>query len=247
MTMTTASNFENNTIILVEDDPKLSKLIKNYLEKQTYNVFCIEDGTNAVQMILDQQPVLVILDLMLPGKDGLSICRELRPQYSGGILMLTASDDDMDQVAGLELGADDYVIKPIHPRVLLARIRTLLRNNQRHDTKQHELSDNEVNREQRYGQLVINLVQRFVDLNGERLALTHSEFEVLRLLASKPEHIFSRDDILQALRGIEYDGMDRSVDVKISNLRKKLGDSSSIPKKIITVRSKGYLFVPDSF
>jgi len=174
MTMTTASNFENNTIILVEDDPKLSKLIKNYLEKQTYNVFCIEDGTNAVQMILDQQPVLVILDLMLPGKDGLSICRELRPQYSGGILMLTASDDDMDQVAGLELGADDYVIKPIHPRVLLARIRTLLRNNQRHDTKQHELSDNEVNREQRYGQLVINLVQRFVDLNGERLALTHS-------------------------------------------------------------------------
>jgi len=238
---------DNQTIILLEDDPKLSKLIKNYLEKHSYSVICLYDGTDAVQNILKHHPQLLILDLMLPGNDGLSICRELRPQYNGGILMLTASDDDMDQVAGLELGADDYVIKPIHPRVLLARIRTLIRNKHSQNSTQQPPSEQTTNREQHFGQLVINSVQRFVELNGERMALTHSEFEILKLIASQPEYVFSRDEILQALRGIEYDGMDRSVDVKISSLRKKLGDSSALPKKIITVRGKGYLFVPDSF
>jgi len=228
-------------IILVEDDPKLSRLIHSYLEKQGYEVYCIEDGNLAVTEIIARQPHLVILDLMLPGKDGLTICREIRPNYDGGILMLTASDDDMDQVAGLEMGADDYVIKPIHPRVLLARIRTVLRN------KNNLPNDLASKREIQFGSLRIDMVQRQVQLQQRNIALTPSEYEVLLLLAAHPEQIFSRDEILKSIRGIEYDGMDRSVDVKISSLRKKLGDSSALPKKIITVRGKGYLFVADSF
>lgn len=240
----------NNHIILVEDDPKLSRLIKAYLEKQGYRVTDIDDGLKAAEQILAAQPLLVILDLMLPGQDGLSICREIRPHFNGGILMLTASDDDMDQVAGLELGADDYVVKPIHPRVLLARIRTLVRHKSTQPTttssnaEQYKKTNN---KEINFGQLRINTVQRQVSWQEQSISLTPSEFEVLLLLASHPEQIFSRDDILKQLRGIEYDGMDRSVDVKISNLRRKFADNSASPKKIITVRGKGYLLAPDSF
>lgn len=188
---------------------------------------------------------------MLPGKDGLTICREIRAQFEGKILFLTASEDDMDHVAGVELGADDFIIKPIQPRVLLARIRMLLRHdaNTSSDAPATTISAQapESRKELSFGQLTIYHSKRSVILEEEKVVLTTGEFDLLWLLASHAEEILSRDFIYQELRGIEYDGMDRAMDTKVANLRKKLGDNASLSTRIITVRGQGYLFVPDSW
>ncbi|SFC12052.1 response regulator [Pseudoalteromonas denitrificans] len=238
-----------NTIILVEDDEKLSSLIQKYMQQQGFQVEIIADGRLATNAILSNQPDVVILDLMLPGKDGLTICREIRSQYKGSVLFLTASEDDIDHVTGIELGADDFIIKPIQPRVLLARVRMQLRkialipnkNEQSSSYKVHTVSD------LHFGKLSIFTKKRLVTLSDEKIPLTTSEYELLLLLANHAEEVLSRDFIFKATRGIEYDGMDRTVDTKIANLRKKLGDNGSLSSKIITVRSQGYLFVPDSW
>ncbi len=237
-------------IILVEDDAKLSSLIQEYLQKYEFTVDVIGDGNLAVEAILSAQPDVVVLDLMLPGKDGLTICREIRPQFNGNILFLTASEDDMDHVAGVELGADDFIIKPIQSRVLLARIRMLQRRLQK------AKDDRSLNaavqpplgtKSLQFGQLAIHQSKRSVSLGSQAISLTTSEFDVLWLLASHAEEILSRDFLYKTLRGIEYDGMDRTIDTKIANLRKKLGDNASLSTRIITVRGQGYLFVPDSW
>jgi len=228
-------------IILVEDDEKLSKLIKFYLDKQNFEVTVVSDGNQATELILSEQPDVAILDLMLPGKDGLAICREIRAQFKGSILFLTASEDDMDHVAGVELGADDFIVKPIQPRVLLARIRMQLRRsliNESGTIDQNILL---------FGQLTIKKSTRSVIFRDVSISLTTSEFDLLWLLASHSEEILSRDFIYQELRGIEYDGMDRTIDTKVAILRKKLCDDASLSKRIITVRGKGYLFVPDTW
>ena len=260
------------SIILVEDDQKLSSLIEKYLQQQGFEVEVIGDGELATTAILSQQPDIVILDLMLPGKDGLTICREIRAQFNGSILFLTASEDDMDHVAGVELGADDFIVKPIQPRVLLARLRMSLRRgaNVTSNTlsskglssstlSSNALSSNALSyqsdssvavtetKDLNFGQLAIYLSKRQVILNNEKIALTTSEFDLLALLASHAEEILSRDFIYKTLRGIEYDGMDRTIDTKVANLRKKLGDNASMSTRIITVRGQGYLFVPDSW
>lgn len=241
-----------SSIILVEDDIKLSSLVQKYLQQQGFDVTVITDGNLATAAILTQQPELVILDLMLPGKDGLTICREIRSQFDGSILFLTASEDDMDHVAGVELGADDFIVKPIQPRVLLARIRMLLRRNEKATTpvvtaqpvaEAKTVSSKDLS----FGLLTIYLSKRQVVLNDEKVPLTTSEFDLLALLAGHAEEVLSRDFIYKTLRGIEYDGMDRAIDTKVANLRKKLGDNASMSTRIITVRGQGYLFVPDSW
>jgi two-component system, OmpR family, response regulator RstA len=238
-------------IILVEDDEKLSALIKQYLQQQDFEIEVINNGNLAVDAILAQQPQAVILDLMLPGKDGLTICREIRSQYDGSILFLTASEDDMDHVAGVELGADDFIIKPIQPRVLLARIRMLLRRNTLPSKSNSESATSSpvstTHKELSFGQLKIHHSKRSVVLAGQVVPFTTGEFDLLWLLACHAEEILSRDFIYKQLRGIEYDGMDRAMDTKVANLRKKLGDNASLSTKIITVRGQGYLFVPDSW
>jgi len=240
-----------NKIILVEDDEKLSSLIKNYLQKYEFDVTVLGDGNLAVDAILSRQPDLVVLDLMLPGKDGLAICREIRSKYAGSILFLTASEDDMDHVAGVELGADDFNVKPIQPRVLLARIRMLLRRNeaQRVNTPiaQNRKEKTEHHKVLTFGTLSIQYSKRSVTLSGDTVTLTTGEFELLWLFANHAEETLSRDFIYKTLRGIEYDGMDRAIDTKVANLRKKLGDNASLSTRIITVRGQGYLFVPDSW
>ncbi|MEM9440890.1 MAG: winged helix-turn-helix domain-containing protein, partial [Pseudomonadota bacterium] len=205
-------------------------------------------GDAAPEHILERQPALVILDLMLPGRDGLDVCRDVRPFYSGPILMLTARDDDVDQVVGLELGADDYVNKPVEPRVLLARIRALLRRRSAVDVveRRTEITPDTIN-ELSFGALTISLARREVMLDDDLVDLTTNEFELLWLLASHAGTILSRDETLSSLRGIGYDGLDRSVDNCISKLRRKLGDSRTNPTRIKTVRSKGYLFVADAW
>ncbi|MGS2724697.1 response regulator [Porticoccus sp. GXU_MW_L64] len=234
------------TIVLVEDDKKLSGLLCTYLQNNGFSVLPVYQGNEAADTITSQQPALVILDLMLPGTDGLNICREVRPRYPGKILMLTASDDDIDQVAALEIGADDYVTKPIQPRVLLARIRMLLRRTDAEAEPQNAGRQCTTgSRELRFGGLYLHQSLHQCQLNNDIIDLTPSEFDLLWLLASHADEILSRDQLTKAIRGIDYNGLDRTVDNKIASLRKKLGDSSARPKRLITVRGKGYLFVPD--
>jgi len=220
-------------ILLIEDDERLGSLVANYLGKHGYEVALETDGARAVAAILELQPAVVLLDLSLPGQDGFEICRAVRSRYAGVICMLTARTDDIDQVLGLELGADDYIGKPIEPRVLLARLRAHLRRD--HAARQS-------GRVMRFGQLRIDCETREATLREARIDLTTAEFDLLVLLAGRAGQILSRDDLLQALRGIQFDGLDRSIDARISRLRRKLGDLAEEPERIKTVRGKGYLF-----
>ena len=222
-------------LLLVEDDVRLARLVQEYMEQHAFTVKVERRGDTAVQRIIDDQPDLVILDLMLPGLDGMDVCRQVRSQYRNPILMLTARDEDIDQVLGLELGADDYVIKPVKPRVLLARIQNLLKRfNPEPETRTSFT----------IGELHISSKTREATLSGKPLSLSSQEFELLYLLASNAGTILSRDDILSTLSGIEYDGLDRSVDIRIARLRKLLMDDPANPRFIKTVRSVGYLFLP---
>lgn len=223
-------------ILIVEDNERLATLTQDYLRKNGLEVAIETDGAVAIDRIVSEQPDLVVLDVMLPGADGLTVCREVRPHYHHPILMLTARTDDMDQVLGLEMGADDYVAKPVQPRVLLARIRALLRRLEvsPSDDAPHRLE---------FGDLVIDNGGRSVTLGGQLVDFTSAEYDLLWLLAVNAGKILSREDIFERLRGIEYDGQDRSIDVRISRIRPKIGDDPENPKRIKTVRSKGYLFV----
>jgi two-component system response regulator RstA len=231
-------------VLIVEDDERLANLSKDYLENNGIDVHVINDGRQAISYILSSQPDLVVLDLMLPGADGLEVCREVRAEFQKPILMLTARTDDVDQVLGLEMGADDYVAKPVRPRVLLARIRALLR---RKESMPNGESVEEQDKPERlnFGDLMIDNGAREVRLNGEPVDLTSAEYDLLWLLASNAGKILSREEIFERLRGIEYDGQDRSIDVRVSRIRPKVGDDPMNPKRIKTVRSKGYLFVKD--
>ncbi|MDO4249890.1 MAG: response regulator [Moraxella sp.] len=225
-------------ILIVEDDERLATLTQDYLRKNGLDVAIETNGTTAIERIINEQPDLVLLDVMLPGSDGLTVCREVRAHFQQPILMLTARTDDMDQVLGLEMGADDYVAKPVQPRVLLARIRALLR---RSDAAPSDDSPQRLE----FGDLVIDNGGRSVTLNDELVDFTSAEYDLLWLLASNAGRILSREDIFERLRGIEYDGQDRSIDVRISRIRPKIGDDPDNPKRIKTVRSKGYLFVKE--
>jgi DNA-binding response OmpR family regulator len=234
-------------ILVVEDDRRLAGLIRDYLEQQGYQTAVERRGDRAAQRILHERPDLVVLDLMLPGKDGLTVLQQVRADFGGAVLILTAREDDMDQVAGLEMGADDYVKKPVEPRVLLARIRALLRRFARDPNSAAQESHADPCQEIVCGELLISLAARRVTLAGRSVALTTGEFELLWLLASNAGAVLDRDTIFKVLRGFDYDGSDRSVDVSVSRLRKKLGDDPECPKRIKTVWSKGYLFVKDAW
>lgn len=225
-------------ILIVEDDQRLAELTQDYLESNGLAVSIESHGGKAVERVLAERPDLVVLDLMLPGEDGLSICKRLRPEYDGPILMLTARTDDMDQVQGLEMGADDYVCKPVRPRVLLARIRALLRR-----SEPAEAAPTVAGKRLTFGKLVIDNAMREAWLDEQTIELTSAEFDLLWLLAANAGRILSREEIFNSLRGIEYDGQDRSIDVRISRIRPKIGDDPMHPRLIKTVRSKGYLFV----
>lgn len=233
------------TILLVEDDQKLASLLQNYLSNFGFEVTVIHSGLEAAEQIKLVNPSLVVLDLMLPGMDGLSVCQQVRNQFSGQILMLTASGDDMDQVAALEIGADDFVQKPIQPRVLLARIKNLLRRGKNTSGANQESQSANSDKEKVFGALWLNESLQRCKLNDELIPLTPSEFLLLWQLVKHAEQVLSREELLQSLRNIEYDGLDRSVDNKIAQIRKKLKDDANRPQGVITVRGKGYMFVPD--
>ena len=228
-------------ILLIEDDERLANLTAEYLRKNELDVAIETRGDTAEARILKEDPDLVILDVMLPGKDGFEICRGIRQQYKGVILMLTARDEDLDQILGLELGADDYIAKPVQPRLLLARIKALLRRAPTAADTEDSASESRSD-ELSFGNFRISQATRSTHLGDESIDLTTAEFDLLWLLASHAGNILSRDDLLQELRGIGFDGLDRSIDARISRLRRKLGDDPENPTRIKTVRGKGYLF-----
>jgi DNA-binding response OmpR family regulator len=230
---------KNARILLVEDDLKLASLVKQYLENAGFSVATESNGDLAIERITEFKPDLLILDIMLPGKDGLTICKEVRPFFSQPILMLTARNEDFDQVLGLEFGADDYVIKPAEPRVLLARINALLR-------RSHYLVE-QPNESLSFGGLTIDTQSRDVTLNDMRVTLSTHEFDLLLILALDAGKILNRDYLFEKLYNREYDGLDRTMDVRISQLRKKLGDNAEEAFRIKTIWGKGYLFVADAW
>lgn len=229
-------------ILLVEDDFDLAELTASYLISNGYQVEIVEDGISAVDKILQQQPDLVILDLMLPGLDGLEVCQRVRPQFDKPILMLTARSDNIDEILGLEIGADDYLGKPVEPRLLLAHIKALLRRTARSDDNTDGPASN--------NDAVINVNgleldnrSRNVSLNSQSITLSDPEYDLLWLLISNAGNILSREYIFENLRGIDYDGSNRAIDINISRIRSKLGDNPSNPSIIKTIRNKGYLLV----
>lgn len=226
-------------ILLVEDDTSLAQWVSEYLVEQGFDVALCQRGDEAVQAVKKHNPDLVLLDLMLPGKDGMSVCRDLRVFYHQPIIMMTAKGDEIDEVLGLEVGASDYVIKPVRPRVLLARINAVLREKQ----GSSDSNSDEIN----IGSLQIDTLSRDVFMDKQKLALSNAEYSLLYFLASNADQILDRDSVFLATKGREYDGLDRSVDVLISALRKKIGDDPQSPSKIKTIWGKGYLFVSQAW
>ncbi len=221
-------------ILVVEDDPSLSEWICDYLTSQSYKVSLTDRGDKAVHLIQNIMPDLVVLDVMLPVLDGFEVCKQVRAFYKNPILILTARTEETDEVLGFDLGADDYLSKPVKPRILLARIKRLLKHKETLQTL-------------RFGHLKIDASSKTATFFNERLDLSSNEFEALWLLAQNAGKIVTRDHLMQNLLKLEYDGINRAIDLMISRLRKKLNDDSSNPEKIKTIRGKGYLFATDAW
>lgn len=229
----------NPIILLAEDDYRLAQLVRDFLAANEFSVIVEANGNKVIDRVRCESPQLLILDVGLPGKNGLEICREIRSQFTGPILMLTARNTDADQVLGLEYGADDYVIKPADPRVLLARIRALLRRHTAEKpTTQEALT---------FNTLTLKIAQRQALLGSQTITLSSHEFDLLAILAQNAGQVLSREFLFKAVYHREYDGLDRSVDVRISQLRKKVQDDAENPTRIKTVWGRGYLFVADAW
>ncbi len=224
--------------MLVEDNQKLAELICKFLTPDGMDILHISDGALAVDAIYNKNPDIVILDWMLPNKDGLEICTEIRPRYTGKILILTAREDRADELSGLTQGADDYVRKPVDPRILATRIRLLVHGNKKAKQTPSKLS---------FGRLTIDQETQSVSVNQVRIDITNAEFNLLWLLTSRKNEVLAREDLLYELRGIEYDGTDRTIDNRIVKLRKKLGDTDRTAPGIQSVRSVGYRFLAENW
>ncbi len=225
------------TILLVEDDTSLAQWVAEYLTEQGYTTHVCHRGDEVISQVKNLNPNIVLLDIMLPGQDGISVCRELRSFYTAPIIMLTARDDEMDEVIGLEVGASDYIMKPVRPRALLARIKAALRLTS--EPTKVTTNDSVIT----VGALSIDTQSRSVTLNNQDMAISSAEYLLLHYLASNAGQVVSRDAVFKATKGREYDGLDRSVDVLISALRKKFHDDPQNPEKIKTIWGRGYLLV----
>ncbi|WP_308364830.1 MULTISPECIES: response regulator transcription factor [unclassified Microbulbifer] len=220
-------------ILVVEDDIALADWICDYLQMHNFSTTMVHSGDIAVDAIRTQRPELVLLDIMLPHKNGFEICKDVRTFCRCPILMMTACAEEADELLSLELGADDYINKPVRPKVLLARIKALMRRSN-HESGKSELT---------FGALTIKKQTKTLVFRGEPLPISSNEFDVLWLLASRAGQVIPRAELVSQLRGIDYDGFDRSIDIRISRLRKKLADDSEQPIQIKTIWGKGYVFM----
>jgi two-component system OmpR family response regulator/two-component system response regulator RstA len=223
---------QNYRILLVEDDASLASMVADFLAPHGFDVSMEGRGDTAVERIVAENPEAVVLDVNLPGLDGFSVCQAVRARYRGAIIMLTARGEEIDEVLGLEAGADDYMAKPVRPRALLARLRTHLRRVTPAEQASKPIT---------VGSLTVDAARRSVEIDSTAVDLTTAEFDLLNLLATHAGRTLSRDDIYQEIHGVKYDGVDRSIDLRISRLRKKLGDDSAKPQRIKSVRGVGYM------
>ena len=223
----------SSTVLIVEDDPHTVEVVRLYLRRDEHIVLTASDGISGLRLFKEARPDLVVLDLMLPGLDGLEVCRQLRTESDVPIVMLTARVEEEDRIAGLELGADDYVTKPFSPRELAARIRAVLRRTTQDASERGPSTLN-------YGEISLDTQQRAVSLAGKPLKLTPTEFRLLTLLVREPGKTFTRDQIIDRVFGYDFEGFDRTVDSHVYSLRRKLNAPSKDRRYIHTVYGVGY-------
>ena len=226
-------------ILMIDDDIKLCRLVKDYLAPFGFNVTSVNTGPDGVSAATERQFDAILLDVMLPGLDGFEVLKQIRATSSVPILMLTALGDEADRIVGLEIGADDYLPKTFSTRELLARLRAVTRRSQLNSTTLNDTDEISL------GDIELNASTRIARQNGSRLELTSLEFDLLHCLLRSAGRVLNRDQLLDEIAGREYDVFDRSIDVHISSLRKKLGDDFKNPRYIRTLRSVGYMFVGD--
>ena len=227
-------------IVVVDDEKPIAEILEFNLQKECYEVLIAHEGNEALDLILEEVPDLVLLDIMLPGKDGMEICREVRKKYDMPIIMLTAKDDEIDKVLGLELGADDYVTKPFSARELIARVKANLRR-KTPSTEEDKTDENII----KIREISIDLDAYLVKKNDEEIELTQREFELLKYLAQYPGQVMTREHLLETVWGYDYFGDVRTVDVTVRRLREKIETDSSHPEYILTRRGVGYFIKGD--
>jgi two-component system alkaline phosphatase synthesis response regulator PhoP len=228
----------NELILVVDDEPKIVKLARDYLERSGFRVIGAAKGQEALTLTRQERPDLVVLDLNLPGMDGLDVCRKLRQESSVPIIMLTARSEEIDRLIGLELGADDYITKPFSPREMVARVKAVLRRTTG-ESRQPGLI--------RIADLEIDLNGHSVKRGGEPVTLSRTEFNLLATLAQNAGQTFTRAQLLDRLHGVAYDGYDRSIDAHIKNLRRKLEPDPAAPRYVLTVYGIGYKFSDEEY
>jgi len=219
-------------VLVVDDEPAIVEIVRDYLADAGYRVSTARSGDEALRQVRSIIPDLVVLDLGLPGVDGLDVAREIRRTSPVPIIMLTARSDEADRVAGLELGADDYVVKPFSPRELLARVRAVLRRGQSEPSAHHSVGD-----------LAINEAERVVVVAGAVADLTATEFDLLAYMAGSPGRVFTRAQLLETIHGVMIDSGERAIDAHIKNLRRKIEDDPHRPRRLLTVHGVGYRLV----
>ncbi|MGM9927543.1 MAG: response regulator YycF [Bacillus sp. (in: firmicutes)] len=224
-------------ILVIDDEKPIADILEFNLTKEGFDVYCAHDGNEALEKVEEIQPDLILLDIMLPGRDGMEVCREVRKKYDTPIIMLTAKDSEIDKVLGLELGADDYVTKPFSTRELLARVKANLRRQQ---VVVSQSEEEEESKEITVGALTIHPDAYIVSKRGETIELTHREFELLHYLAKHIGQVMTREHLLQTVWGYDYYGDVRTVDVTVRRLREKIEDNPSHPGWIVTRRGVGY-------
>jgi len=224
------------TILVVDDEPKIVELARDYLEHAGFSVMTSGDGPSAVATVGGRHPDLVVLDLGLPGMDGLDVMRAIRRDSEIPVVMLTARDDEVDKLLGLELGADDYITKPFSPRELVARVRAVLRRTERRP---------EVTDLIRVSGVSIDVPRMRVDIDGRSIELTATEFEILTTLARQPGRIFTRSQLLDAVHGVAFESYERAIDTHVKNIRRKLEPDPRRPRYLLTAYGVGYRFADD--
>ena len=236
-------------ILIIEDEANIVQLIRLYLEQAGFTVLAASDGAAGLELHAREHPDLVILDLMLPALDGMEVCRRIRAWASTPILMLTARHGEEDRIAGLEMGADDYLVKPFSPREVVSRVKAILRRSSPsstsssiHETPGTSAADKTENEVRRFGGLTINIPARSIEVNGQKVTLTAKEFDLLVTLSAAPERVFTRESLLNQVWGYTYLGDGRTVDVHIGTLRKKIEAIAGAPHYIKTVWGVGYKF-----
>lgn len=229
-----------NRILVIDDDEKLCRLLMDYLKENGFEASCVNNGLDVLKDITDVLPDIIILDIMLPGKDGLEVLTEIRREHPLPVIMLTAKGDDTDRIVGLELGADDYLAKPFNPRELLARLKAVLRRWSLSGKANSTASDDLFIKA---NGLTLNRPQQTVSVENKEIELSTTEFRILEVLMKNPNTVLTRDQLMTLARGRDFEAFDRSIDVHVSKLRAKLEPDPQTPRRIKTVWGSGYMFV----